>query len=130
MTLNPIYVLHGIWYDDETLEKDMFKNNSFFDETIKENIDCVHGNKTISQRFGRAYGTYKTDISPWVIGWVIGREIIPAEVIVTNQNNPDKTSYAGKNLKISSGTPAEVWVTLHLDNLSSTQCYKYSVSLK
>jgi hypothetical protein len=123
----PLYVLHGIWYDDENPEKDLFLNSRNFDETIKENIDCVHGNKTISQRYGRAYGTFKNDISPWVVGWLIGREIIPIEVGISNQKNSDKTSYRGRYLKISNATPTEVWATTHMDNVLTYEKDNYNI---
>ena len=123
---SPLYLLHGIWLDEQGDDTDLYTMGTAFDDGIKEVVDCVYGNRSINQRAGRAYGTYDTNISQWVIGWIAGREIIPSEILKTNQLHPDKTAYTGPNLKIK-GNPSEVWFTERIDKLLTHERnnYKY-----
>lgn len=115
----PIYLLQGIWLDEDNPNAygDLYGLSDTFDEGIEEVIDCVHGNRTIPERYGRAFGTYTDDVSQWVIGWLIGREIIPFEVVVTNELHPDDTAFQGAALALTEGTPAETWATARLDKV-------------
>jgi len=113
---HPLYLLHGIWLD-ETESPDLYKKTDMFDEAIKELVDCVHGNRVINHRYGRAYGTYTTDISQWVMGWIVGREVLAEEVIFSDNLYSEKTSYQGQNFKISNATPSEAWFTERIDKL-------------
>jgi len=121
----PIYLFQGIWLDEENPTNDLKDLTSEFDESIEEVIDCIHGNRVIENRIGKAYGTYTTDISDWIIGYILGREIFPDEVITTNINHSDNTSYTGSALSIHTGTPADVWATKRLDKTISFERMKY-----
>ena len=76
----------------------------FFDTLIEDCrtlVDILHGNKKISLgRYASAgSGTYKHDISQWVIGYILGVEWEGQTVEFTNQNykdQPEYTSYTGK----------------------------------
>src|SRR5262245_50098060 len=87
----PLYILHGVWLDEENASHDFFDMTEDFDAGIREVLDCAHGYKFIPERKGRAHGLYRTDISRWIMGWVIGREMFPEEVGLTNQRHADKT---------------------------------------
>ncbi len=66
---------------------DLILREPAFTAEIHEVIDCIHGKKDIPFRPGKSYGTYKTDLSRWTAGYIIGREISPIEVSVTNSAN-------------------------------------------
>lgn len=120
---NPLYVLHGIWFDEQ--EKfDFTKNSDDFAQTIKETVASVHGDVYIPQRYGRAYGTYKSNISQWVIGWIIGREVFPEEVEEINKLYNGK--YDGKHFSVE-GSGTEAFITKNLDDLVSLEKEKYGV---
>ena len=98
---NPIYLFQGIWLDEPEDHTDPAENNltnrsAEFISSIREVIDCMHGNKSIAFRPGRAYGDYETDISPWVAGYIIGREISPFEVQTTDNEMPVPADWTGK----------------------------------
>ncbi|PKQ63872.1 hypothetical protein BZG02_07590 [Labilibaculum filiforme] len=116
---NPMFVMHGVWLDEniENYNNDLHQLNEVFTQEIEDVIDCVHGNKRIEHRFGKAYGTYSTDISPWIISYIIAREIHPAEVEKTNKNHADQTSFVGQIFKLNVANPSEVWVSSHLESL-------------
>ncbi|MFP4622479.1 MAG: Ig-like domain-containing protein [Bacteroidales bacterium] len=115
----PLYVLQGIWLEENLpgYNNDLHFFTDTFDYQIKETLDCVHGNRTIEPRFGKAYGDYQTDISQWVLGYIIGREVIPREVLATNKKHPNNTAYSGEIFSLPSGNPTEYWVTQRLDKL-------------
>jgi hypothetical protein len=121
----PVYIFQGIWLDEVEEETDIYTLTGPFDESIEEVIDCIHGNREIGERYGRAFGSYETDISPWVIGWITGREVLPMEVITTNKIHPEKTFYEGRHLRLSAGTPAEVWIAERLDHVIDYEKKKY-----
>jgi len=112
---NPLYVIHGTWLDEDldppaVYFKDLDQLTPIFYQTIEENIDCIHGNRSIPQRYGRAWGDYTADISPWVLAAIIGREVYPQEILTTNANHPNwPTVFNGNYLKIYNATPSEYW---------------------
>lgn len=125
---NPIYFMQGVWLEEELpgYNHDLFFNSASFLNEIKEDVDCVHGNRVIASRLGKAYGTYTVDVSKWLMGYLIGREVSDWEVNTTNTNNPTKTSYAGTYLSISNVHAAEVFATQHLDSLLVYEQTKYN----
>jgi hypothetical protein len=123
----PIYILHGAWLDEEIPTLDYFDHTDAFDAGIAEVVDCAHGNKTIAERQGRAFGEYHSDITPWILGWVIGREMYPEEVAMTNETHPEHTSYAGNAISVTNGTPTEAWLAERLDGLVLYERAHYGV---
>ncbi len=122
---NPIYLLQGVWLDEEYEDDLITSQSEKFNEDIEEIVDCLHGNRVISHRFGRAYGTFETDISPWLFGYIIGREIHPYEVIQLEVLYPDSTSYSGSSFSIESDFPIDIWLTGRLDHLVSYERETY-----
>jgi hypothetical protein len=127
---NPIYLLQGIWLDETNPDAfgDLYGLTDTFDDGIEEVIDCVHGNRTIPERFGRAFGDYTDDVSRWVIGWIIGREIIPFEVIATNELHPNDTEFQGTAIRLIQGTPTETWAAARLDKVITYESSAYGFS--
>jgi len=114
---NPLLVMHGVWLEENETVTDLFEQTASFDQEISEVVAAVHGDITIAQRPGKAHGDFTSDISPWVIGFLPGREIFPGEVALTNQNHPGETVYEGAFFQLPAGDPAEVWLTHRLDSL-------------
>jgi hypothetical protein len=132
--LNPekaLFLFQGIWLDEpedpvSPTENILTNRIPAFTESIREVIDCMHGNKTISFRPGRAYGEYKTDISPWVAGFIIGREIIPYEVQLTNEAHPGLSGWTGNYLNITGATASELFAAKMLDETLSYEYGSYA----
>lgn len=120
---NPLYVLHGIWLDEQEIF-DFNKNTEVFSQSIKEGVSAVHGDIEIPHRYGKAYGKYKTNISQWVIGWIIGREVFPEEIEQINKLN--NGLYNGKYLSVN-GNGAEAFIAKNLDELIKFEKEKYGV---
>jgi hypothetical protein len=116
---SPLLLLHGVWLEEELegYTQDLYDLNDVFTKEIQDNINCVHGNNIIDHRYGKAYGTYTVDISPWVLGYIIGREIHPVEIKTTNGAHPTHTSFDGKHLSISDVSASEVFISSMMDKL-------------
>lgn len=116
---NPLFFYQGVWLEEEYegYSGDLFFLNDTFENEIEENVDCVHGNRVISARLGKAWGTYTVDVSQWNIGYIIGREVHPGEVMTTNNLHPTFTSYSGVHFAIDSVNATEAWVVSKLDYL-------------
>jgi len=112
----PIYLFHGAWLDEVENAHDLYASTPAFDAGVEEVVNAVHGRGNIATRQGRAFGTYTADVSRWIMGWIIGREVSPEEVKLTDQKHADKTIYQGKNLKMT-GSPSEVWWAERVDKL-------------
>jgi hypothetical protein len=129
----PLLLFQGIWLgeiEDGSVpsEYDLTLRTSSFRSEIREVIDCLHGNKDIAFRLGRAYGSYLTDISRWTAGYIIGREIMPQEVDTTNKFHPAMTSFTGNQISIAGATASEVFVAQMLDETASYENQHYSVN--
>lgn len=129
----PLYLFQGIWLDEiedgsMSEEYDLNERITDFITNIREVINCMHGNNTIAFRPGKAYGEYVTDISPWIAGYIIGREIAPQEVDSTNKFHPEITSFTGTRFSISGASASEVFITRMLDETANFEINNYSVS--
>lgn len=124
---HPLYVFKGVWLEEEAedYDQDLFTLTDLFDQEIRENVRSVHGNISISPRFGKAFGEYTADISPWVIGYIIGREIHPPEVLHTNESHPSVTSYEGEYLSIDDTRASEAWLVERMDYLLQFEMSEY-----
>lgn len=122
---DPLYVMHGVWLDEENPSDDLLDLTDQLDQGIEEAVDCAHGNCSIDHRYGRAYGEYEVDISQWIIGWIVGREVAPHEVIETNEAHPEMTSFEGEAFRVDDGDPVEVWFAERLDYLVTYERNRY-----
>ncbi len=88
---HPVYLLQGMWLEEglEGYANDLYFMTDTMNSQIGQYIDCMHGNCVIPPRLGKAYGNYDADISPWVLGYIVGREIHPTEVLTTNNRHPN-----------------------------------------
>jgi hypothetical protein len=125
---NPILLFQGIWLGEvedgsDPSQYDLIQRIPAFHNEIEEVIDCIHGNKNIAFRPGRAYGNYFTDISIWTAGYIIGREISSQEVDSTDLFHSSLNSYSGNQFSITTASASEVFVTRMLDE---TVAYEYS----
>lgn len=112
-----LYLLQEIWPDEHPKNKDYL--NEAYDETYKQEIrwvvSAIHGDVTIPPRQYKAYGNYAYDVSDYLIGFLVGRELEPEEVVATNQLNPDY-SFSGRHFMNSKeASPTEAWLAQSCD---------------
>ena len=115
---NPLLLLQGIWLEEQETSTDLFNLSAIFNHEIMEVVKAVHGDIQIDTRFGKAFGDFNSNISPWVVGYLIGREIFPDEVSLTNQAHVGENEYMGTYFQLSGGgDPVEVWIAQQIDSL-------------
>ncbi len=125
----PLFVLHGNWvaepvladagdaFDDEVVE--------VFRDGLEEIIDAVHGDLSVSERVGQADGTYRADVSPYVLGYVLGIEWPPEVVEETDDANEGIGDYDGDYVRTEDATPFERWLAERLDETATYEHDEY-----
>ena len=114
----PLYLVHGVW--TELPPRDDFNDAGFnaeFAKEIRDVVDLLHGTATISTRPGHAGGRYDADVSPWTIGYILGREWEPYSVVGFNDDPRAARSHAGKHLILAKGTATDAWMVRQCDLL-------------
>jgi hypothetical protein len=129
----PLLLFQGIWLEEiedgtDPSCYDLIRRRTAFSSEIAEVIDCINGNADIAFRYGKSYGIYKTDISQWTAGYIIGREVAPQEIDTTNKFHPGNSSYSGTRFSIAGGTASEAFITEMLDRVVVFEETGYSVS--
>ncbi len=103
----PIYLLQGVYYPEVEAggDIDFFSGGESFDALVAHDVDCIHG----------ACEGYP-DASAWTLAWLVGRELMPDEVIHTDMLHAETTSYTGTALSIAATTPTAAWIVERMDH--------------
>ena len=134
---NKLYLYQGIWVNEEDIERlsDTYAENekilNDFTTDAVNLVNVIHGKAKIAETAGEAYGTYNTDVSPWLVGWIIGIEWDPNFVINTNNQHPDKKDYDGEYLYTQTASPFEAFLCRVGDALikHEAETYKFQTPL-
>ncbi|NGX54561.1 MAG: Beta-barrel assembly-enhancing protease [Chlamydiae bacterium] len=86
-----------------------------FKNEIQQMIHALHGNANIPFRKGHAAGIYTADVSDYVIGIGLGKELETYIATQTNLLNPTLTSYHGRYVSMKDGNPTERWFAQFCD---------------
>lgn len=126
----PLYLMQGVWINEDDIAeyKDAYnvKIKEEFKKDIEHTIDLLHGDETIEKRPGLAYGTYKHDVSGYVIGYILGIEWDPEFVAETNKQNEKAEIYKGKYLYTEEATPFENFLCEIGDSCIKYELEKYN----
>lgn len=110
---NPrIWLLQEIWPHDDVpgLNLHYLSYKEAYKKEVGLVVDALHGNAEIPGRPHRAYGFYSADVSPYLLGLLIGREFEPDEVKATNEANVELNKYLGNYVVVNDASPTEVWI--------------------
>lgn len=114
---SPLWLFQEIWPEENPREHNYLAEDyeeSYLKE-IEYAVDAMHGRANIPERVGRAYGIYTADVSPYIAGYLVGRELEPEEVMATNTLNKGY-SFKGDYLQSgASASPAEGWLAMNCD---------------
>ena len=119
-TMHPdrlLWLMQEIWPEEEPHGNDYLAADyqQQYEREIEHVIDAIHGNASIAERRGRAWGTYTSDVSPYVIGYLVGRELEPHEVEATDLLN-EGYGFSGEYLiACSEASPTEAWLAASTD---------------
>ena len=96
---DPLYLLHGVWVNDYVQNSHRDAYDDDFRQTLLQDcrtvVDILHGKKNLSLGYGIGSGVYRKDVSPWVIGYILGVEWEDVTVTYTNHKYPSRNQYKG-----------------------------------
>ena len=129
----PLYLIHGVYCNEKMMQE--YANayggdgafRSLFLSDIRNAVDIIHGNAEIEKSRGNAGGNYVSDVSPWVIGWILGVEWTADFVIGTNRACPEKTFFEGTYVHTEDASPFEVFLAEAAETLISREIQNYGV---
>ncbi len=128
---DPIYLVQGAYLPDESYVEDgrtLYDAavDDAFRQELRDISDAVHGALERPTSPGRAGGTWTTDVSEWVAGWIIGVEWDPAGVARTDELE-DAAYQPGDYFVAQPGsTPTERWIALHMNALAGWEAARGS----
>ncbi|MBU2668550.1 hypothetical protein KOI35_34060 [Actinoplanes bogorensis] len=119
----PLYLVQGVSLPDQTYveKKNLFDKTvtTAFRQELQAAARVVTGDFRRTTVPGRAGGTWDTDVTPWLIGWVIGDEIDPAAAAASDERNADVPRFAGKYFRNTpKSTPTERWLAARMNDLA------------
>ncbi|MBQ8390829.1 MAG: hypothetical protein IJX52_07630 [Oscillibacter sp.] len=132
---DPLYLIHGVWVNDYIQNSHRDAYDTEFYEAFRKNcrimLDVIHGNKKISlgEMASAGHGTYTKDISPWVIGYILGVEWEDVTVVYTDEKyeaDPEYTQYRGKYFYTTEdATPFEAMLARIGDDVVDYESTRY-----
>ncbi len=127
---DPLYLIHGVWIDDYAQNSHMDAYDPAYLGRFKEDartvVDVIHGQRWIE--LGRLSGTgmYTKDISPWVLGYILGVEWEAPTVIYTDRTHEGMGTYHGSYVSSTSEASAfEIMLAQVGDDLMGYESKRY-----
>lgn len=110
----PLWLLHGVWVNDYTQfsHLDMY-TDEFLETLIHDSrvmVDVIHGKRdlVLGRLASSGSGSYRKDISRWVIGYILGVEWEPETVVYTDQIRAEQPPFHGRYMTAAeNATPFE-----------------------
>ena len=106
---------------------DAFDKN-FYGELVvqaQNAVDVIHGRKKLTlSKSGK--GTYKKDVSSYLLAYIVGSEWMEDTIVYTNKKREDKVGYKGNFISTNEDVSAfETMLAKVMDNLVSYEVKKY-----
>jgi len=109
-----LYLMHGVWMNEEMLlsSYDAFEEDNVddFQQEMKRTVDAIHGNIILEERQGHASGFYSSDISQYVIAYILGIEWDPYMVENTNDFHSSVGEYNGNYFETKGAKPLNIFL--------------------
>ncbi len=129
--LEPLYLLQGVWVSDYALFSHMDAFDSDFLKPFITDchtmVDVIHGKRSLTLSTGnKGSGNYRKNVSPWVIGYILGVEWEDYTVTYTNETDTEKSSYKGKYMYTTDeATPFEAFLAEVGDDIIRYESTRY-----
>jgi hypothetical protein len=122
----PLRFIQGVWIPEERLDATA---NAYdpavthgFESEMADAVAVVHGRARIPARPGHASGSYRSDVSRWLLAWSPGIEWDPEAVQSTDRINAGAAPYQGRYITATpDATPMESWLAARLDHLAALE---------
>jgi hypothetical protein len=122
----PLYLMQGVYLPDESyIEKQDVYDRSVtraFQQELRDADRAVAGELIRAPQRGRAAGTWDTDVTPWLLGWLIGVEFDPTATAASDRRNAARPLTRGTYFRnTADATPTERWLAARMDELAGYQ---------
>ncbi|MBR3894321.1 MAG: hypothetical protein IKJ35_04140 [Clostridia bacterium] len=131
----PLYLIQGISIDEYVMDSTYDVFSERFVEEFRTSclvaVDVIHGTRKLSREElpSAGWGDFTRDVSPWVLGWVLGSAWEPETVAYANDKyaaDPDRNSFNGVYLHTAEGaTPVEAMLAYVGDSMISYETRRY-----
>ena len=126
----PLWLIHGVWVNDyvQNSHRDAYDDDflqALLDDS-KTLVDILHGERSLNLGRGLGPGNYRRDVSPWVIGYILGVEWEDVTVAYTNEKYPERNSYQGTYMETTEdATPFEAMLAQVGDSIIEYETERY-----
>lgn len=130
----PLYLIQGVWVNDyiQNSYRDAYDEEfyqTFLDDCMNM-VNVVHGKKKINlnENANTGTGDYKKDVSPWVLGYILGVDWNPLTVAYTDETYKDMkeyTNYDGTYLYTENARPFETLLARIGDEVIGYESNRY-----
>lgn len=125
----PLYLLQGIRVEEDAVEKQRDAFSPEFREALlkegKKAVDVVHGRRILLNEKTSGNGFYFKDLSPYVLGFIVGDDWHPDFVAYTNLLYNDGMDYQGEFLYTNGANAFETVLAEVLDTMVHYETRKY-----
>ncbi len=126
----PLWLLHGVWVNDYVQNSHRDAYDDDFLQTLLEDsrtlVDILHGQRKLSLGRGLGSGSYRNDVSSWVIGYILGVEWEDVTVAYTNEKYPERNTYKGIYMYTAEdASPFEAMLAQVGDNIIEYESTRY-----
>ncbi|RCW77050.1 hypothetical protein [Saliterribacillus persicus] len=126
----PLYLLQGMQVMTDEVETNKNKENLAFYQTLTETgrnlVDIIHGRKVMLANEHEGSGVYRYDVSPWVIGFVIGDEWNQDLLAYIDQTLDPSAAFNGNYVTTTSeATTFEVMMAEIIEDIVVYESRKY-----
>jgi hypothetical protein len=123
----PLFFMQGVWVPGE--EEFIADGNAYepsvtngFKSEIDDAVAVVHGDAELPERSGHAGGTFRSNVSRWLLAYSIGIEWDPHAVESTDRLNAGVEPYRGRYFTArANATPMESWLASMLDHTAAAE---------
>lgn len=125
-----MYLLQGVTVNDYVGHSHRDAYDEDFLGTLlddcKTTVDVIHGRRVISLGRGLGSGSYRKDISDWVLGYIVGMEWDTGVIAYTNLHSEAKNAYQGEYLYTSAeASPFEAFLAQVGDRMIAYESRQY-----
>ncbi len=122
----PLYLMQGVYLPDESyVEKRNVYDRSVtgaFQRELRDADRAVAGELTRAPARGRAGGVWDADVTPWLLGWIVGVEFDPTATAASDRRNAGQPLTRGTYFRnTADATPTERWLAAGMDELAGYQ---------
>lgn len=126
----PLYLIQGIGIEDygQNNNGSLYQRNTFSDliKLGKRAVDVVHGQANQFATSIQGSGQFRSDVSPYTLGYIIGDYWFEGTLAYTNQTQTRRTNYEGKYFKTKKdASDFEAMMAEVMDKMTVYESNKY-----